>query len=107
MTKIFVAPSKTKKPFLSALEIAFPKVAACALPRPGRKPHNIEENKEIINGFLIEIFSVSRVCGGMLVLLFIEIIKLAEPKRPVRRGSKGSFKFSRFKVIIPRIPVKR
>ncbi len=37
ITKVFVAPSKVKNPFLSLLEIRFPIIAACPLPNPGRK----------------------------------------------------------------------
>ena len=50
ITSVFVAPCKTKNPFLSLLEITFPRIAACPLPRPGRKPHNGEAISEPSRG---------------------------------------------------------
>lgn len=46
MTRVFVAPSKTKKPFLSDFEIVFPIIAAWPEPNPGRKLHRGDAIKE-------------------------------------------------------------
>ena len=56
ITNMFVAPTKKRKPFLSVLEMLFPRTAACPLPSPGRKPQRGEAITEPKIGFNIFIF---------------------------------------------------
>lgn len=111
---MFVAPRRTRKPFLFVLEIVFPIIAACPLPRPGRKLHNGEAiiapksgRKSFVFGFVI-------FCFGILVLFFIESMSVEEPKSPVSKGRRGWFRIRDFpkiscgfKIISPRIPVNK
>ncbi len=89
MTSVFVAPSRTRNPFLSVFEIVFPRIAACPLPKPGRKPHKGEAINAPKIGFLKLVFSCSRVCSGICVLVFMEKIRLEAPNRPVSKGRRG------------------
>lgn len=58
MTKIFVAPSKTKNPLLSVFATRFPITAAWPEPKPGRKPHKGEEINAPAMGLVMGTFSV-------------------------------------------------
>ena len=89
MTKVFVAPRRTRKPFLSVFEMVFPKIAACPEPRPGRKPHKGEATKAPKRGFFYSIFSSLRFCFGIFVFVFMEKSKPEAPNNPVRRGRRG------------------
>ena len=103
MTRVFVAPSKTRKPFLSVLEIAFPIIAACPLPKPGRKPHNGEAIKVPSKGLKIFIFGFVIFCFISLVLFFMLKISVELPKSPVSKGKSGSL-ISIFKTLQPKNP---
>ena len=52
ITRVFVAPRRTRNPFRFVLAIKFPKIAACPLPIPGRKLQRGEASKAPIKGFL-------------------------------------------------------
>ena len=69
---MFVAPSKIRNPFLSVFEIAFPSIAACPLPNPGRKPHNGDATAEPKNAFAIcfEILLSGFVFAVVVFLLY-------------------------------------
>ena len=84
---MLVAPSKTRKPFLSVLDILLPIIAAWLEPRPGRKPQSGEAIKEAIKGLKKPVFSFVISCFGIWVLFLIVRIKADAPKRPVKRGS--------------------
>jgi len=71
ITKVFVAPSNTKKFLKSFFETRFPITAACPLPRPGRKLHKGEAIKELIKGLFDVIFGSFIFCSGIFVLFFI------------------------------------
>ena len=66
MTRVFVAPRRTRKSFwvvslslkdvTSFLERVFPIIAACPLPSPGRRLSNGEATKEPKNAFARGLF---------------------------------------------------
>ncbi len=108
ITIVFVAPSKTRNPSLSVLDMVFPIIAACPLPKPGSRLDNgdaINAPNKGDNNFPF-IFGLEIFCLGTTVLFFILRASIEDPKRPVRRGSNGSLT-SRFKTLKPRIPVRK
>ena len=105
MTKVFVAPRRTKKPFFFVLERIFPIIAACPLPIPGRKLHRGEAIKAPISGLIIFGIGIFLIfCFGIFGLFFILKINIDPPNKPVKRGSNGSF-ISRLRTSNPRMPV--
>ena len=90
---MFVAPSKTRKPFWSEREIVFPIIAACPEPTPGRKLQIGEAIREPKNapaigrGFII--FNSEISCFGILILFLILKTNIEPPNKPVSRGSSG------------------
>ena len=71
MTRVFVDPIRTKKPFLFDLKILLPIIAACPLPSPGRKLHNGDAIKELKIGLKSFVFGFVIFCLGIFVLFFI------------------------------------
>ena len=110
MTKVFVAPMRTRNPFLSARAIVLPMTAAWPEPIPGRKLQSGEAIREpkkapaIGRGFIIAGFVIS--CFGILILFLILMISIEPPKSPVKRGRSG-WLISRFKTLQPKKPVRR
>jgi len=110
MTKVFVAPMRTKNTFLSARAIVLPITAAWPEPTPGRKLQIGEAIKEPKNapaiglGFIVEGFVIS--CFGILILFLILKTNIEPPKSPVKRGRSG-WLISRFKTLQPKKPVRR
>ena len=85
-----------------------PVTAAWLLPSPGKK-EQIGETKIVaimglINSFfVILIFSI--FCKGTFVFVLIELIIVDAPKRPVKSGRRGCWRF-RFIEAIPRKPAR-
>ena len=101
---MFVAPSKTKNPFLFTLEIIFPIIAACPLPNPGKKLHRGAAIVAPISGFTRDGLGIFRDCFGIFGLFFIDNSSVEDPNKPVNNGNKDCSS-SRLKTINPRIPV--
>ena len=102
MTKVFVAPSKNKNPFLSVFAMLFPIIAAWPLPSPGRKlqiGEAIKAPKTGLKGFIFIFLLI--FCFGIFVLVFMLVKSIEDPKSPVKRGSKGSLR-SMFKTKNPK-----
>ena len=89
MTRVFVAPNKTKNPLLSVFEIVLPMIAAWPLPNPGRKLQRGEAMIAPKRGLRIFIFGFAIICFGIFGLFFIVNIKLDAPKSPVNNGRRG------------------
>jgi len=106
MTRVFVAPSRTRNPFALVLEIAFPIIAACPLPSPGRKLHNGDAISAPRIGFKIFVFGFSIFCFGIFILFFMLRINIDEPKSPVNSGRRDSFA-GNFKTMKPSKPVSK
>ena len=94
MTKVFVIPRRVRNPLVFSFEIRFPINAAWPLPSPGRKLQRGAESKEAKIGFFSFILGIEIICFGIVVLFFIDLIIIEEPNKPVRSGSKGSFRSS-------------
>ena len=97
---MLVAPSRTRNPSLSVLDMVFPIIAACPLPRPGSmldKGEAINAPNKGDKNFLF-IFGLEIFCSGTSVLFFILVTNIEDPKSPVRRGSNGSL-IPRFKTL--------
>ena len=108
ITNVFVAPSKTKNPFLSVFEIVFPIIAACPLPKPGRKLQRGEAIIAPTKGLKSFDFVFVIFCRGMRVLFFILINKVELPNKPVSKGNKNLSEFSViFKTLQPRRPASK
>ena len=110
---MLIAPVRKRKERLSCLNISEPNVAAWPEPMPWRNEHRGSEieaaRDDFRNCFLVsfiffkgEIDCFGRVDDGF----FRETIKADEPKRPVKRGRRGSL-IGRLKVRIPRKPARR
>ena len=104
INKVFVAPSKTRNPFLSVLEIVFPIIAACPLPRPGRKLQIGEATSAPKTGLKILVFDFDIFCFGIFVLFFMLVTNIEAPNNPVSKGSNGSLSDSRFSTHSPKNP---
>ena len=105
MTRVFVAPSKninSSGDFV--LVIVLPIIAACPEPSPGKKLQSGETIIEPINGLNDFIFGKIILWGGIFVLLFMLIIKLEIPNKPVSNGKRGSFIWE-FNTKNPSVPV--
>lgn len=70
ITRVFVAPSKMRKPLRSVFEMVFPRIAAWPLPNPGRRLERGDAISAPIKGEKIFpfIFGFVISCFGMLVL---------------------------------------
>ncbi len=108
ITNVFVAPNNTKNPFLSSLfnERVFPIIAACPDPSPGRKLHIGEAITAPIIGLRIFVEGLFIFCFDIFTLFFMLVMIIDEPNSPVSRGKRGCFKFSKFKTLMPKIPVR-
>ncbi len=109
MIIVFIAPTRKRKLRLSCLIISEPITAACPDPMPGRKEQRgaaIEAAKEDFSKLLKGSFIFLRgviCCGGREILFLKLTIREETPKRPVRRGRRGSL-IGRLNVIKPRKP---
>ena len=107
ITKVFVAPSKIRNPFLFVFEIRFPIIAACPEPRPGRKLQRGEAIKDPKKGLKIFALGFDIFWLGMMVLFFILKSNIDPPNKPVSKGRRGCLSEGRFRTISPNAPVKR
>ena len=89
ITKVFVAPRRTRNPLLSVFAILVPIMAACPLPKPGRKLQRGEAIIEPRRGLNKFTFGFSIFWCGISVLFFMLVIKREEPKSPVNKGKIG------------------
>ncbi len=89
MTNVFVAPRRTRNPFLFVLAIVFPIIAACPEPSPGRKLHNGEARREPSNGLNNFVFGFVIFCSGIWVLFLMLSINIEPPNNPVSNGRSG------------------
>ena len=87
-----------------------PIIAACPLPRPGNKLSIGDATNEPRNALATDFpilsksnFDGSMFCSGIFTFVFMLSISIDDPKRPVSRGSNGSF-ISRFRTLNPRRP---
>ena len=89
MTKVFVAPRRTRNPFLSVFEMQLPIIAACPEPSPGRKLQIGEAIREPIKGLKIFIFGFDIFCFAIWILFFMLKINIELPNKPVNNGRRG------------------
>ena len=105
-TIVFVAPIKTKNPFLDDFIKLAPRTAACPLPNPGKKEvkgaANIDATKGGKRSFLL-IDGFEMVCFFILTLEVMLIINELAPNNPLKRGRKGSFTLE-WRTAIPKSP---
>ena len=92
------------------LEMVSPTIAACPLPRPGNKLSIGDATNEPMNALATDFPTLSKSnflgptsCSGTFTFVFMLSISIDDPKRPVSRGSNGSF-ISRFRTLNPRRP---
>ena len=107
ITKVFVEPTKTRKPFLFVFEIMFPITAACPLPKPGRKLQKGEAKSEPSKGFFKLILGLVIICKGIGGFDFMLVRIMEEPKSPDNKGRSGWLTEFMFKIINPKNPVRR
>jgi len=109
---VLIAPTKNRKLRLSfprLLEISEPITAAWPAPIPGRNEQNgaasIAARDDFRKDFFFSFISFKGliVCGGIVNLLFREIIRAEVPNKPVRSGRRGSLT-GRLKVSRPKNP---
>ncbi len=107
ITSVFVAPTRIRKSFLFVFAIAFPITAACPVPKPGRKLHKGDANKEPIIGRKSFFFDIIIFWGGIFVLFSILKMIVDAPKSPLKSGRSGCERefLGKFKTAIPKIPV--
>lgn len=106
---VFVAPTKTRNAFFDNFINEAPSVAACPLPIAGKILHNGENSRAAIIGFLRFFsftFGFSIICGGILVFVFMLIIREEIPNNPESIGSRGSLTLE-LRTAIPRKPERR
>ncbi len=94
---MFIAPNINKNPRLSCSMNSLPNVAAWPEPIPGRKEHKgakrIDAPADLKNSFFVRniSFKGEMICFGRDVFDFREKRRLERPKRPDKRGRRGSF----------------
>lgn len=109
ITNVLIEPKRIRNCLLFSSPVIFePVTAAWLLPRPGKK-EQIGETRTVaiiglINSFFV-IFIFSICCKGTFVLDFIEWMIVEAPKRPVKSGSSGCWRF-KFIEAIPRKPAR-
>ena len=67
ITKVFVAPRRTRNPWLFVLAIIFPIIAACPLPIPGRKLHKGDAMIAPVRGLRSFVSGLIIFCSGIFV----------------------------------------
>lgn len=93
ITKVFIDPRRIRNCSLFNFPIiSEPITAAWLLPSPGKNEQKGEIIAVEIVGFISSFFvsvNFSIFCGGIFVLVLIELIIVDAPKRPVNRGRRG------------------
>ena len=109
ITAVFIIPIVKRNCLLSCSVISDDIRAACPDPNPGRnEAKGAVREVDIIDFRILDFSSLIFfrgviICGGILVLFFIEIIRAESPNSPVNKGSRGCFT-GRLKVRIPKSP---
>ena len=109
---MFIAPKRIKNSFLFKSPVtSLPITAACPAPNPGRKETNGDAISEAMRALIKDFFltftflNLKVLCLGIFCFFIMEVIRAEEPKRPVRRGRRGSFMF-KLKTESPKNPAK-
>ena len=104
ITNVFVAPRRTRNPFWFVLTRVFPIIAACPLPKPGRKLQRGDAInaparglKSFVEGFVI-------CWGGIWNLFFMLRTNIELPNKPVNKGNKAWFNELKFNTHSPKKP---